>query len=268
MKIVGVLILILLILGVADYCLPLDFWLRDYIRGAFTETIGIIITLIFVERIISVQRKRDEESEEIKQLKRLDKILGIELNKFVQYASCMTQKPQPEDSIDYRITKDFDFNRLSIFHMPSLSVFDGVDKAYELMSRTIDNIQITIREALINYDFKYFPKIEKFLLKYLDFLKVGTPFGTLRMLEHNKDIQKMLSDMIKEIPNGKVPTYEEYPHNIMGAIIQLYHIINFHIIFSEEYSAEISKILTPGGVSRSGDSAALTRWNKPRMTKQ
>lgn len=239
--IIIVLIIILLLLGVTSFLLPENHWLGDYIKGSFTEILGIIITLIFVERIISAQQKKDERIEEIGQLKRLDKILSPELKKSIQYASFMTQRPEPEDSSGYVVSKNFEFNRLERFYIPSLIVFDG-EKAYKLFSKSIENIIVTIREALINYDFRYFPKIEKLLLEYIDFISLGTPFGMLEILEHNPNTQKMMSKMIKEIPANKVPTHEEYPHNMMRSFIRLYHVINFHIDFSERYSKEIRNV--------------------------
>jgi hypothetical protein len=238
LKIIFGLVILLLTLFVADLFVIDDFWLTDYIRGSFTETLGIIITLIFVERIFSAQQKKDEKNEEIKQIQRFNKIISVELDKCIQYASFMTQKAGEQD---YIVKKDFDFNRLEIFHIQSLNIFDG-EKAYRLFGKSIENIVIVIREILLNCSFKYFDNLEKLLLEYLDFIKIGTPFGFLEILEYNESTKKMMSRMIKNIPNGKVPFYEEYPHNMMRSFIRLYHVINFHIDFIERYKKEISLI--------------------------
>lgn len=123
--------------------------------------------------------------------------------------------------------------------MRSLSLFDGMQPAHKFLAGTIQNILFILREALINYDFHHFPNLEKLCIEYIDFMSPGTPFTMLNDLEHDKATRQQLLNMIEKIPSGEVPTYEQHPHNMMQAFIRLYHIINFHVEFSERYSEEI-----------------------------
>ncbi|MFC1656126.1 hypothetical protein ACFL3C_04615 [Patescibacteria group bacterium] len=247
-KILCVLLFVLIALGIADYCILDSFWLTDYIRGSFTETIGILITLIFVERIVASQRNKEEKNGEKKQIRRLNKILKPELKRVLQYASFMTTKDGEQN---YTITKNFQFNRLANFHIPALSVFDAPERSFKLMFQSIEINLTTIREALLNLEFKYYPNLERLLLGYIDSMSKGNPLNFLSCLEHNKGFPESIKKMISEVPDDVVPTYEEYKPdiyegksaNIMTSIIRLYEIINFHIEFEHEYSEQVSDLL-------------------------
>ncbi len=231
--IVTILIAVMALLIFVDYSQPNGYWWQDYIRGTFTETIGIIVTLVFVERIFAAQQKKDEKAVELKQIQRLHRIIGAELQKCIQYASFMTQKP---GEMNYTVSKGFDFNRLEIYYIPSLTVFDGTEQAYKLFSASIERMMTAMRAALVTFDFKYFSDIEALITVYLDFMSIGTPFGALDTLENNRGLRDCMVKMIKEIPSGTTPKYEDYPSNMMCVFIRLYHIINFHINFEAQYS--------------------------------
>ena len=73
--IAAALVPLLALLGVADIFIGDESWLQDYVRGIFTETLGIIVTLIFVEMILQHQAAREDRERAIEAATRADVVL-------------------------------------------------------------------------------------------------------------------------------------------------------------------------------------------------
>ena len=116
---------VLLVLGLADYyVIPSGSWLKDYVRGTFTETVGIIATLLFVNFLFE-KNEKDEKSK-FKQLffKQLRRHLINHLTLFFQMHQSIEKtkfKPQKPKGLSlllaFKILKSlFIFRPKAILH--------------------------------------------------------------------------------------------------------------------------------------------------------
>ena len=212
----------------------------DYARNGFVEVVWILVTLFFVDKIISRQEQKNEKNEEKTKIIRLNKVIWAELEKCLFQASCMALDAE---KWPVKLGRWFDFNRLEHFFVSSFGIFDWGKKSYELFSESMWVIIETIRHALINIDFRYYPKIENLFIRYVEFMNQWDLVNAFTSYEYDKKCLEMMQKMIRDIPPWTIPEYKDYPSNLMCSFIRLYHVIDFHIEFSGEYNRLFDQII-------------------------
>lgn len=237
-------IFLLALLGAADYFAPANHPIKDYIRGTFTETIGIIVTLIFVELIFSRYEARESMHEEIEAIKRADKVLTTYTNKYKIYATQVTTPLDRRDQNTYNvIPDDFNFNDMRDLFFQSLIMFDGQESVVLLCVKSQLEIKKCVEDILHNISFKNVPKLSDLFVEYLDAvggidLYEGIRFHTTVGMGDGKKLQDFIAGMIKD-HSGPV----EYKQgNIINSYIALYNSIKYHQSFFRRYESVLATI--------------------------
>lgn len=255
MKIIIILLLILLLLlGIWDYFINDSNFIQDYIRWSFTETIGIIITVIFIQYFLDKKNEEDLKSKEIEKILRRDILISYYNDNFWDYAKNITFPDIPKEkwslSLDeIKLEENFDFKRLKSIFMPSLSLFDWSEPAFKMYFGNQEKFIELIKSILLNDDIKYFKEYEELLLDYIKNIEPNNPYKSINnsyIMFQNARNNKQLKD-IHDFLDLKIIKEHEWPvvylnSNIKNYYIRLYQIINYNIKFIKAYKEMMNKI--------------------------
>ena len=231
---------VLIVLAFLDYVIPSNFWLRDYLRGTFTETVGIIATLLFVNYLF--EKKEKSEKNKFKHLffKQLRRHLVNHLTLFFQmHQSIEKTEFKPQNLKDY-ITESFfldmdhfDFSKnapsypVSLWYQYILKETNVFEKSLSLLIDRyimyLDNESIRSVEKLTSSNFTYFlstlPSVfhacaqnkehwEKIGIKpSFNFFGDNGLFGNKEKHKQDQEFKKYLTDFISlvELANNNLP---------------------------------------------------------------
>jgi hypothetical protein len=230
----------LVFLGILDFCLPAKSFLKDYVRGTFTETLGIIATLIFVQYIFSETEEKDDRKVEIEAIKRANKVLSLYISEYKMYAyRVVTPLKNRSNNICEEIPKDFRFNDMHDLFFPSLITIDGHEPVVLLCLEAQNKIKKAIENIIININFKYFPELSSLLIEYLEVAgKYNLYDGIKEYCVANKEIRETIISIIKE-HSGPL---EYLPSNLKNNFIALHNLIIYHREYFERYNEIIKDI--------------------------
>ncbi len=222
---------------------PIEYnFILDYTRNAIISILEILITLVFVEKILQEQHKDDEKDIERKKILRLIKILTPAIVNMQIEAWFMIHSDSQNEE-DFIPKKWFDFNRLKSFFIPSLRIDSGSERAYKIFLYKLWEVRSLIRDFLINVDMKYYPELETLFLKYIEFTGNRDLKDAFNYYEFNPELVKSSKIMLEKIPSWTIPKREDYPSNSMTSFITLYELIDYNITFLEEYWKIIQPII-------------------------
>lgn len=235
-------VFVLIVLGLVDYCVVDNSTIEDYLRGTFTETLGIIVTLIFVQLIFSRHEKSQAKLQELEAIKRADKVLSIYIKNYIKYASqVVTPITQRDAVINGKEIPSFTFNDMQDLFLPSLIAMGDQEPVVLKALQAQDDIKKSIESILLNIDFKYFSSISELFLNYLEVVGKYSlieviKFHSTAIMGKDDSVRPFIAHMIKE-HSGKV---QFYPANIINPYVALFNLINYHKEFFNKYD-ELSK---------------------------
>ncbi|OKY76369.1 MAG: hypothetical protein BM485_03785 [Desulfobulbaceae bacterium DB1] len=219
----------LILLAFADFLLPSNSWIKDYVRGTFTETVGIIATLLFVNYLFDKNEMNEKEKFKKLFFKHLRSHLVKHLTLLFQMHQSVEEtayKPQKtKDYISEKFLSDlerFDFSKQSPSYPVSFWYQYIVTETNKFRSSLnslldryiiyLDNEMIEMIERLTNSNYYYFleslPKVfqayqnnkehwEKMGIKpSFNFFGDNGLFGTKEIHQQNLELTKHLTDFI------------------------------------------------------------------------
>lgn len=243
LKITLYLLALILILGISDYFIGDECFLQDYIRGTFTETIGIILTIILIELILGQNRKNEIIENSKKGLKRSNNIINIYLNNYNEAAFNLAYKYDEYDSKRVNgLIKDFPFANLSELFLKSPSLFDNFESTkVSSYFKRLDDLKEVIRATLFQTDLTNFPELSHLLESYLKEVEQYYPKeGILSDIRTTMGNQKV-SDFVKEMIEKHQGEVKYLQSNMINKYVRLYELIRFHIDFNKQYLKLIEK---------------------------
>ena len=243
LKISIYLLLLLLILGILDFFVADDSFFQDYIRGTFTETIGIIITLILIEFILGQNRIKENQDKAKKNLIRAKNVINIYLENYNDVAFNLAYKyNQYENQRKIGLEKNFPFTNLSELFLKSPSLFDDFNstKVSSYFER-LDDLKKIIRTTLFQTDLTDFPEISELLESYLTEVEKYYPRDGILSDKNTKVGDTKTPDFVKEMIEKQTGKLEYLHSNMINKYIRLYELINYHIEFNEKYNNLLEK---------------------------
>lgn len=243
MKILKVILIILIVIlvgiGITDYFIPDSNFIQDYARGIFTETVGIILTVILFEILLENSRKQENKRSAEKEIKRVYDVLNIYLKEYEKATFFLIYKSEDfEKQLEVGLESDFPFNNLSQIFDPSVSFIDSLCKSkIELYFEKLDNLNEIINTIVLRSDLTNNPELSELLLDHIKYIQEYYPkTGLLNMLGNEK-LKKLMIKIIEE-HSGPV---EHQKSNLKNSFVRLYDIINYNIQFSVKLKALVNQ---------------------------
>lgn len=231
--------MILIILGTADYFVSDQSFLQDYIRGSFTETVGIIITLIFVDYIFSRNDELERKKTELDDITRTFKILDVYIVTYRKYAYQVTtpldqRRRQEKNSSNLEL--DFEFNEMRDLFEPSVDIMDDQDPVVLKLLDAQGSIKELIEEILLNVDFEFYSEFAELFTDYLKTINKYKLYDSITWAynsynEEGQRTSELISNLIKE-HEGEVKFLEK---NIINPYVALYYLIRYNLKFFRKY---------------------------------
>lgn len=216
-------------------------FLEDYIRGMFTETLGIFLTIILIEIILLKSKNDLDFNTAKKELDRFNNLLTIYINNYEDVAFNIAYKYSDYNTQRKKgIEKDFLFNNLEEFHLSSLSLFDGHNESKaEVYFKGLDNLKETIKDIVLQVDLTHFPDLSNLLEIYIKYVEKHYPKNSILcdVKTQNNGTFLLPKKMIKE-HKGLI---EYKKHNIINSYVRLHELIIYHILFIEKYKIIVKK---------------------------
>jgi|GEM_PF-2091752 len=240
--IITILTLLLIVLGVLDLIIPDSYFIQDYVRGTFTETIGIIITLVLIEVILQKNRELEQKLLAKKGVLRALDLISISLNNYNK-ASYDLGTPISEQKKAPDTKLNFPFTNLSELYRQSNSVIEGFNKskAYVYFEK-LDKLLETVSNALYQIDLSNYPEFSNFLLGLIKYAESYYPKNGVLTSQSgmvgNQQMKDICSDLIKNY-SGPV---EYKKSNIINPFIRLYQLMNFMILFDIQFISLKEKV--------------------------
>ena len=244
LKISLILVIGLILLGVADYFIPDSSLYQDYIRGTFTETIGIIATLILIEIVLANNRKKEQKEVVKKGLLRATEMIQISLDNYnkaaLDIATPWKDKKQKEGN---ELEANFPFNDLSdLFKMHS-SLFEGFNRCKaEVYFDRLDQLIITVRTALYQVDLSNYPNFSEFLLGLIKYTETYYPKNGILADKDSKMGDKPTKEFMEKMILEHKGEVKYLPSNAINNYVRLYEMINFLIKFNQQFESLTKKI--------------------------
>lgn len=141
-----------LTLGTLDYFISDSCFIQDYIRGTFTETIGIILTIILIEIFLGQNIKNENIENAKKGLARSNNIMNIYLANYNESAFIIAYKyAEYNNQRKIGLKKDFPFTNLSELFSSSTSLFDSFDSSkVSLYFKRLDDLKEVVKKNISN----------------------------------------------------------------------------------------------------------------------
>ncbi|RKE03923.1 hypothetical protein [Marinifilum flexuosum] len=237
LKISLILLLVLSLLGIADYYIPDCSLFQDYIRGTFTETIGILVTIVLIEIILSNSRKKEHEILINKSAIRAIEMINISLENYNRAAFDIAT---PSDKKHLMTNKTLDDNFLfadlcELFESSNSLIFEGIFVSkIEVYFDKLDHLAQTIKTALYQVDLSYHNELSKLLIDFIKYIEEYYPKnGILKDKTQSLGDGKM-KDEIKKIISEHTGNVE-YEGTVKDKYVRLYEIIRYINNFKKGY---------------------------------
>lgn len=161
--------------------------------GIATNIASIIVTVTFVQSQFDRQEEIKEKNEEIKKIKRFNRVFGSYLQKYYKYYYYVTVPIDKRDVIDYRkINTCFEFKDLKDLHSFTLYAGDGFNKSsIEHFFESENDVIVYSKRMIEEIDFKYHDDLLRVLCCFVDIaiqanIKNGI-LGNEKMFTTSKD---------------------------------------------------------------------------------
>ncbi|GKX29000.1 hypothetical protein SH1V18_14800 [Vallitalea longa] len=265
-KIIVILIIILVLLGFFDFIINDELFLNDYIRGTFTETIGIIVTLIFVDLIFKRNNDEERRQEEISKIKRSNTVIKLSITRCLEYGAIITTPVEDRgNDIPNKITNDFTFSDMCDLFNPSLIDTDDFSPVVLKYLKAHDDLIVSIEKVLYTIDYKYYSKLNKLFIEYISKTKGLDLYQGIQQDSINECSVNKIIKILKE-HTGEV---KRTNGNIINKYITLFYLIKDNNKFISDYNNIINEIINnePKKVKRSQRFKILKNYKTHKKNK-
>lgn len=209
--------------------------LKNILIGLFTNLIGIIITISFVEYLFYKQNEKKEKENEIKTIKEYDIILSIFIEEYIKYYKCITT-PSLERTKEKTLKVDFKFEDMCDLYEKSLYVdadlfkpaitlfYDAEEKVRNYMIREIENIEFKYHNKLKNIFIEFIKSSLNNDMRSIILGYINIKFGDNKAIS---DIQKDIKD------NSKHNWVDKFDKNELGSNLMLPYVILYKLLHKE-----------------------------------
>ena len=227
------LLVVLLILGEGNF--------EDYYDGIFTEVIGIIITVIFVQWIFDKKNMKDmadkeknkneqEKKQELERIEKFNRILQKYIQEYTFYFNCVTTPIGKRDDTKDDLNESFGFSDMYDLHKSGLSLRKNINQSaiyyfYEYEQKIMQYIIAVLTQS----QFKYYKEIDKLFLEFINVSANGDFKDFILANEANKGTVDFITNVMKHKSGKYIEGFErkdvKYTSNIAYPYYILYNLL-------------------------------------------
>ncbi len=234
-------------------------YLDAYYDGIFTEVIGIVITVLFVQWIFDKKNIKDmdqkeldkieqEQKQELAQIEKFDRILQKYIQEYTFYFNCVTTPIDKRDDAKTELNDSFKWSDMHDLHNSGLSLSKNINNSavhyFYQYEQKIKEYMITI---LTQSQFKYYKEIDKSFLEFID-VSVN---GDCKEFILANDVNKQLADVAINVMKNHSEEYidginrgdDGYKSNLATPYYILYNLMIEEKRIITEYQILIESIL-------------------------
>lgn len=237
---------LLAVLGILDYSfLDDNSPLQDYVRGTFTETIGISLTVLVVDRLFEFRDRRQEREQEIEALRSSHRVCIQYIDRFHLYTYQVVTPIAVRANGDFprRCPEAWEFNDMRDLFVRSLLIFDGQTPSVLRCLTTLRDLQLHVEGMLARLPLRYFPQISGTLLLFVEIvgrveLYEGIKFDSEAMFGEEKMknfVQNMISTHQGELDYGE--------SNLCTKYVALYYLLQDAVKLLNQYEIQLAEAL-------------------------
>lgn len=199
----GIIIPVLVIIEILIFIfntLCLETEISDYTTGIFTEIIGMLITIIFVEKLLNSSEEKESIKEEKDKIIRMNNVLQMLIERYkILFYSVATpmEKRNYEEAI--QMPEEFKMSDMKDLFDNPLDIRYGITESSVVNFLQIEEkIRDYIIETLRTIDFKYNRKLQELLM---NFVKISIYYDSRKAIfEANKTSagEKYITDWVSE----------------------------------------------------------------------
>lgn len=236
---VGLILLLLSFLNINET-------LKNIFIGLGTNIFGIVVTVLFVQRIIDKQDKINEKNEEKDKIIRFSRFMTIMIRRytalFAQITIPISKFPKDKTPV---LKTEFDFEDMKDLHKPCLLMSEGWKSAISTFYKQEKKLKDYMLRMLENIGFKYYPEIQKTLT---DFIENSEAYDVSSAIINNETDQRII-DTISNCfnDNQKEKWVEKFDSNDLHSNFMFNYVILYKLLKIEAslligYEREIEKI--------------------------
>ena len=224
--------------------------------GIATNIASIIVTVTFVQSQFDKQDKKKAKEEEIKKIKRFNRVLKSYLNNYSQYFYCVTVPIKDRTGIYYStLNTDFEFKDLMDLHYCTSLECDGFKKtSIQLFFEAENEVVLYFKRMIEEIDFDYHNELLSIISSFLDISIEFKDRNSILSYENQtitgeNNLRKKLTDYIREnIENDDefdwVNTLKDREHsNLLGSYVNLYELLKLEGNLINQYNDLVSIVL-------------------------
>lgn len=155
--------------------------LSDYTTGILTEIVGMIITIVFIEKLFNKNKEEKLVIEEKNKIIRNDKVLQILIERYEElFYSVVTPIKSRNENEEIKMPEKFKMSDMKDLFVHPLYARYGITESSIVSFLDIETeIKNYIIESLRTIDFKYNKEIQEMFLK---FVTISTKYDTKKAI--------------------------------------------------------------------------------------
>lgn len=218
--------------------------MQDYVRGTLTETIGILMTVLVVDRLFASHNAKQEAAAEAQSLLNAHRVLAQYIVRFHLYAYQVVtplEKRSGQPAMT-RCPERWEFSDMKDLFFSSMLVIDGRTPVVLRCLATLRDLQMHVESMLASMPLRHFPAISETLLSFTERvgsidLYEGIKFDSEAIMgtEKMKDfVKKMLAEH-----QGK-PEYKG--SNVITKYVALYYTLIDAVSLMNRYESQVADL--------------------------
>lgn len=166
--IIPVLVIIEIIIAIFNICF-LETEISDYTTGTFTEIIGMLITIIFIENLLNYSKEKESINEEKDKIIRMNNVLQMMIERYkILFYSVATPRERQNYEDTIQMPEDFKMSDMKdLFKCPLDTRYGFIESSVVDFLQIEEEIREYIIDTLRTIDFKYNKNIKEILMNFV-----------------------------------------------------------------------------------------------------
>lgn len=198
--IILVLVIMEILIFIFNVCC-LETEISDYTTGIFTEIIGMLITIIFIDKLLNSSKEKESINEEKSKIIRMNNVLQllIERYKILFYSVATPIEKQNYEEIT-QMPEEFKMSDMKDLFKNPLDIRYGIAESSVVNFLQVEEkIRDYIIETLRTIDFKYNKKLQEILM---NFVKESIYYDSRKVIfeaNNTRAGEKCIADWVSEV---------------------------------------------------------------------
>jgi len=208
-----------------------------------TETLGILFTVLLVDRLIERHEHQEDRMKEVRSLRKANVVLSMYIDRFQLHACevVTADRLNPNaDPLPTRCPDSWEFRDMRRLFTPSMLVVGDRSPKVLCCLKAFRELQRFIEVLLIEQSFEHFPDIAKILVEIVQSVGLTDLYDGIKMDSYSRDGTEMRSTMVQRMIEEHNGPVEYIPSHILTPYIILYYRLKKTIELLKRYEEEFA----------------------------